>query len=102
MSWQARSLKIMGYTSAGAGTVTTIEEKIQKSPSWLGPALTAGGLAVPLIQATLQKAIPAYAIPNLPPNTISLGLNQCDDYTSLAPKGVAPQTLSSRRIDPLN
>jgi hypothetical protein len=101
-SLPVRIVNDLGFASAATGAGVTLDKTVNKSPSQLGTILTAVGLAIPAVTTLIVKQTPNYSIPNLPPNTITLSLNTCDDYTSLAPKGVAVVPLPSRRVDPLN
>ncbi len=101
-SLPARILQYSGYSTAAVGIGVTVEQKLTKSPSWLGPGLAAAGLAVPAIQALVTKQVPNYSIPNLPPDIFSFALNTCGDFTTLSPQTVIPFGIPARRVDPLN
>jgi hypothetical protein len=100
-SFAYRATQVLGYGGAAIGLGVTIENTLHKSPSELGPIITAGGLLIPAAQALFSKNIPKYAIDNPPPAIIALGAGQCADYTALAAFGKAPASIPMRRIDPL-
>jgi hypothetical protein len=101
-SLPARVSKYLGYSGAVSGIGVTIEEKLKRSPSWLGPGITAAGLAIPGIQAMVIKKIPNYTITNAPPDIITLAPNQGAEYTWLCARGTLPApTIGQRRVDPI-
>ena len=99
-SLPVRIVNGLGFASAATGVGITLDKVVNKSPSELGTALTAIGLAIPAVTTLIVKQEPNYNIPNLPPDTINLALNACGDYTTLSPKGTL-QVVPSRRVDPL-
>lgn len=97
----ARILRYSGFAVGAAGTGLAAYKTYKHSPSQIGPIVTAVGLAIPASMAMLGHPVPSYTISNPAPAVIALPVGACAEYTNLAARGVAPNVIPPRRINPI-